>query len=97
MTLLELQEIRGLKLPVVKIYTTTVCPYCNAAKSLFKSLGVNYEEINLDNDPDLRAKLSKENNGWRTVPMIFIGDKFIGGFDDTNKLYKSGELSKLLS
>ncbi|KAB8033423.1 glutaredoxin [Fluviispira multicolorata] len=84
-------------MPVVKIYTTTVCPYCNAAKNLFKSLGVTYEEINLDNDPDLRTKLSIDNNGWRTVPMIFIGDKFIGGFDDANKLYKNGELSKLLS
>ena len=29
-----------------------------------------------------------ENNGWRTVPMIFIDDKFIGGFDDTNKLQR---------
>ena len=80
----------------VKIYTTTVCPYCNAAKNLFKSIKVAYEEINLDDEPDLRAKLSMENNGWRTVPMIFIGEKFIGGFDDTNKLYKEGTLLKLL-
>lgn len=80
----------------VKIYTTTVCPYCNAAKELFKSIKIEYEEINLDDDPDLRAKLSMENNGWRTVPMIFIGGKFIGGFDDTNKLYKNGTLLTLL-
>jgi glutaredoxin 3 len=80
----------------VKIYTTTVCPYCNAAKNLFKSIKVEYEEINLDDEPDLRAKLSMENNGWRTVPMIFIGEKFIGGFDDTNKIYKDGTLLKLL-
>ncbi len=80
----------------VKIYTTSVCPYCNAAKNLFKSLSVDYEEVNLDNDPDLRAKLSMDNNGWRTVPMIFIDDKFIGGFDDTNKLHKEGQLLKLL-
>lgn len=80
----------------VKIYTTTVCPYCNSAKNLFKNLKVDYDEINLDSDPDLRAKLSMENNGWRTVPMIFINDKFIGGFDDTNKLYKDGSLLKLL-
>lgn len=81
----------------VKIYTTTVCPYCNAAKNLFKSLNVEYQEINLDNDPDLRVKLSMENNGWRTVPMIFIDGKFIGGFDDTNKLHKEGSLLKLLN
>ncbi|WGL59957.1 glutaredoxin [Pigmentibacter sp. JX0631] len=80
----------------VLIYTTTVCPYCNAAKNLFKSLNVEYEEINLDSDSDLRAKLSAENNGWRTVPMIFIDGKFIGGFDDANKLHKEGKLLNLL-
>jgi len=80
----------------VRIYTTSVCPYCSSAKALFKNLGVAYEEINLDNQDDLRSKLSMENKGWRTVPMIFIKDKFIGGFDDVNKLHKSGELLKLL-
>lgn len=80
----------------VVIYTTSVCPYCQAAKNLFNSLGTNFEEINLDNQPDLRAKLSQENNGWRTVPMIFIDKKFIGGFDDANKLHKEGVLKKML-
>ena len=80
----------------VIIYTKTVCPYCSAAKNLFKNLQVNYEEINLDGNDELRAKLSTENNGFRTVPMIFIDHKFIGGFDDANKLHKNGELAKLL-
>lgn len=80
----------------VKIYTTTVCPYCNSAKNLFKNLNIEYEEINLDNNSELRAKLSQENNGWRTVPMVFIGDKFIGGFDDTNKLHREGKLLSLI-
>ena len=80
----------------VRIYTTKVCPYCNAAKNLFKTLKIEYEEINLDGNPDLRVQLSMENNGWRTVPMIFINNKFIGGFDDTNKLYKEGTLLKML-
>lgn len=81
----------------VIIYTKTICPYCSAAKNLFQSLGVKYEEINLDGKDELRAKLSQENNGYRTVPMIFIDKKFIGGFDDANKLFKSGELNKLLN
>jgi glutaredoxin 3 len=88
------QESR--KMTAVRIYTTSVCPYCSAAKALFKSLGIAYEEINLDGKDELRTKLSKENNGWRTVPMIFIFDKFVGGFDDVNKLHKNGELMKLL-
>ena len=37
-------------------------------------------------------KLARENGGWRTVPMIFIGKDFIGGFDDLKKLFDSGHL-----
>lgn len=80
----------------VVIYTTRVCPYCVFAKKLFERLGVSFEEIGLDANPDLRAKLSDDNNGWRTVPMIFINDKFIGGFDDVNALHSQGKLAGLL-
>jgi glutaredoxin 3 len=80
----------------VLIYTKTVCPYCDAAKNLFEKLGVAFEAINLDGQNELRAKLSAENGGFRTVPMIFINDKFMGGFDDVNKIHQQGELKKLL-
>jgi len=80
----------------VKIYTTRVCPFCTSAKSLFKTLGVSYQEIGLDTDPELRTRLSTENNGWRTVPMIFVGEKFLGGFDDVNALHREGKLMPLV-
>ena len=80
----------------VKIYTSNICPYCTAAKDLFKRLNVAYEEIKLDGQDDLRMKLSKENNGWRTVPMIYINGKFMGGFDDVTKLHSAGKLTPLL-
>ena len=80
----------------VKIYTTRVCPYCTSAKILFKTLGVSYQEIGLDADPELRTRLSAENKGWRTVPMIFVGDKFLGGFDDVNALHREGKLMPLV-
>jgi glutaredoxin 3 len=80
----------------VKIYTTRVCPYCVSAKSLFKGLGVAFEEIGLDADPGLRARLSAENGGWRSVPMIFVGGKFLGGFDDVNALHKAGKLMPMV-
>lgn len=80
----------------VKIYTTRICPYCTSAKNLFKALGVPFEEIGLDAQPELRARLSAENGGWRTVPMIFVGEKFLGGFDDVNALHRQGKLLPLV-
>ncbi len=80
----------------IRVYTTTVCPFCINAKKLLSSLGLPFTEINLENDPELRAKLSRENNGWRTVPMIFVGDQFVGGFTDLKALHDSGKLKELL-
>jgi glutaredoxin 3 len=76
----------------VKIYTTNVCPYCVQAKRLLTQLKVPYEEINLEDKPALRQKLSEENNGYRTVPMIFIDGQFLGGYSELAALHKQGKL-----
>ena len=65
----------------IKIYTTSYCPFCVAAKDFLKSKGMEFEEIDVENDPDLREKLSQELD-YRTVPMIFIDGEFIGGFSE---------------
>jgi len=64
------------------------------AKRLLKNLNYQFDEVAIDTDPELRQRLSAANGGWRTVPMIFIGEEFIGGFDELNKLHKSGELAR---
>ncbi len=81
---------------VIRVYTTNFCPYCVNAKKFLTSLGLPFTEINLEEDPELRSKLSSENNGWRTVPIIFIGDHFVGGFTDLKALHDSGKMNELL-
>jgi glutaredoxin 3 len=76
----------------VKIYTTRVCAYCVAAKRLLDQVGLTYEEIGLDDKPELRQKISAENGHYRTVPMIFVDGQFIGGFTDLQALHKQGKL-----
>lgn len=65
----------------VTIYTTNTCPYCDRAKALLKSKGVNYTEVNLDGKPD-ELKALKERTGLRTVPQIFFDEELIGGYTD---------------
>ena len=66
------------------------------AKALFEELGAAYEEFNvLDHGEEHEVLANKYN--WRTVPMIFIGDEFVGGFDDVQKLHHSGELTQKLN
>ena len=75
----------------IKIYTTPICPYCHKAKDLLNSLDIPFEETDLSSNMELRDKLAEET-GQRTVPMIYIGDEFIGGSSDLVKLHENGEL-----
>ena len=65
----------------IKMYHKDYCPYCRAAKQLFKKLGWQYTAIEIsDNDRLFQEMVSP--SGRRTVPQIFINDEHIGGFDD---------------
>ena len=79
----------------ITLYTTQFCGYCLAAKRLFKSLELPFEEVNISDNDEKRIELFEKYN-WRTVPAIFIGDEFIGGYDEVTRLHTRGEfLSKL--
>jgi glutaredoxin 3 len=79
----------------VVIYTTNYCPYCTAAKALFRSKKVQFEEVDVTDDPDRRTEMEKLSQR-RTVPQIFIDGKPIGGYDDALRLDAKGELDRLL-
>jgi len=81
----------------IEVYTTSYCPYCNLAKALLKSKGVQFEEIDVTDDPKLRAKMVELAGGRRTVPEIFINGEIIGGCDELYGLERSGQLDQLLA
>ena len=83
----------------IKMYKTPVCPYCVRAKALLDQKGVseNIEEIDITTDPNLLSEMLEKTGGKRTVPQIFIGDKYIGGCDDLYKLNDDGGLDPLLN
>jgi glutaredoxin 3 len=81
----------------VLIYTTSVCPYCDMAKSLLHKKGVNYDEIDVSYDAAERERMISRSGGRRTVPQIFIGSTHIGGCDDLHALNAKGGLDPLLA
>jgi len=80
----------------VQMYTTAWCGYCVRAKALLDGKGIEYEEINLDDDPHFRQKLLELTGGW-TVPQILIDGKPIGGYTELWRLDKSGWLDEQLA
>jgi len=80
----------------VQIYTSSYCPYCIRAKRLLDSKGVEYDEVNLDKNPEKKLETMQMLN-WRTVPIILIGDELIGGYDQLVSLERSKKLDELLN
>ncbi|MFQ6010484.1 MAG: glutaredoxin family protein [Candidatus Aenigmatarchaeota archaeon] len=74
----------------VKIYTTTWCPYCVAAKEFLKQKKIEFKEINIEKDPAAAKKMVKIS-GQTGVPVIQIDKKVIVGFD-VEKIKKALEL-----
>jgi glutaredoxin 3 len=79
----------------IKMYTRKWCGYCSAAERLLENKGVEFEEIDVTGNNDMRKWLAKVT-GQRTVPQIFIDGTSIGGFTELRALERDGELDKLL-
>mgnify|MGYP001085857954 CR=1 FL=1 len=83
-------------MPTVTLYTTAHCPYCIRARNLLDKKGVEYNDIRIDEKPEMREEMERLSNGVTSVPQIFIDDFHVGGFDDLAELDMDGELDKRL-
>lgn len=79
----------------VVIYTKDPCPYCVRAINFFNEYGIIFEEVDLTDKPEEIERLKSET-GWRTVPMIIVNGKLIGGYSDMKTLHEEGKFELLL-
>lgn len=83
----------------VMVFSKTTCPFCDKVKTLFKSLNVQFEVLELDklpNGPDVQAAL-QEVSGQRTVPNVYINSTHVGGCDDTMKAHTENRLLPMIN
>ena len=78
---------RKRKVNLYTIYTIEGCGYCVKAKELLKKNKIKYREIVVtdDNETEIYKKVDKKTNKYRSFPMIFKNNKFVGGFTDLDK------------
>lgn len=65
----------------VSIYTTPTCHFCQMSKEFFKANNVAYTEHNVAEDQAMRAEMI-EKSGQMGVPVIFVGDDMVIGFNE---------------
>ncbi|HXM97318.1 MAG TPA: glutaredoxin family protein [Candidatus Dormibacteraeota bacterium] len=60
----------------ITMYCTGWCPDCRRAKSFLKERGVEFREVNIEQDADAEAIVIKANHGKRKVPTLKVGERF---------------------
>lgn len=78
------------------MYRTRGCPYCVAAEQLLRARGVPFDQVYLDDHPDRRGFTSSILPGHDTVPLVLVGDRALGGYDELRALDREGRLEAVL-
>jgi mycoredoxin len=60
----------------ITIYSTTWCPDCRRAKSFLKERGVEFREVNIEEDESGEEIVIRANNGKRKVPTLEVGGRY---------------------
>lgn len=73
----------------ITIFTTNTCAYCVMVKKWLHAKGYNYEEVNLDSNPE-RQKDAMAVSGQLAVPVTVVTKA-----DDTQEVIVGYNLAKL--
>ena len=65
----------------VTIYSTPTCVYCQMAKDFLREHNIEFEDFNVAEDEKAREEMV-ERSGQMGVPVIFIDDEMMIGFDE---------------
>ena len=56
------------------MYTTTWCGYCHRLKTVLKSAGIAYKEVDIEHDAAAAEFVGAVNGGNHTVPTVEFAD-----------------------
>lgn len=60
----------------ITMYSTTFCPDCYRAKRFLKERGVEFHEVNIEEDETAEEIVIRANHGKRKVPTLRVGDRY---------------------
>ena len=60
----------------ITIYSSPWCADCRRTKSFLKERGVEFREINIDEDPGAEELVIRVNDGKRKIPTIEVAGRY---------------------
>jgi glutaredoxin 3 len=79
---------------MIKVYSADMCGYCQQAKALLDSVGIEYTEIDIYQDSEAMDVMREMK--FTSVPQISIDDVWIGGFDELTEMHDAGALDSII-
>lgn len=76
----------------VVLFSTDSCTYCVHAKSLLSKRGVDFDEVDLSEHPELQAELA-EVTGLESFPQIVVNGEPLGGLNELRTADRNGVLA----
>lgn len=80
----EANQVVAVEDPVVYVFGRDDCGFCKAQFAWLEEEGINYEYLNVIDDPyakDLWAQLAKKHETSRVTPITVVGPKVFVGFN----------------
>lgn len=65
---------------MITVFTTNTCAYCKMVKQYLTLKGKEYQEVDLNENPEKRQELF-EKTGALTVPITQVDDDYIIGWN----------------
>ena len=70
------------------VWSKPMCPYCDQAKNLLSTKGIEYEERNIAQGWKIQDLLEEAPNA-KTMPQIWLDDEYIGGYRELEEKLKN--------
>lgn len=67
------------------IYSTTVCGYCQMAKTLMTKHKIEFEEFIVGQDITKEELVETLGKDVRSVPQILVDNNYVGGYTELSK------------
>jgi monothiol glutaredoxin len=72
------------------------CGFSGRVAQILSYLGVNYKDINVLADQNVREGIKAYTN-WPTIPQLYVKGEFVGGADIVTDMFQSGDLQTMLT
>ena len=61
----------------VTMFTTVWCGYCRRLKRGLEEAGVDFREVDVDDEPQYNERIVQASGGYRTVPTVQVGESLL--------------------